>query len=366
MESKNELIILKEEEKNHKKQKSEEKDKNFVEVLKKFSPGTAIRTAVDDILRSRMGALIVIDCEGLSKITYGGFKVDSKFSSQKLVELAKMDGAIILSEGLKMILNANVFLSPKMGAKTKGTGARHKVAEMTAEHVGTIVVAVSERKNKITLYYGDVVYELEKSSEVLRRAAETLQILEKQKEIFNDSINNLNILEINNLVTMSDVCDILQRIEIIRRISEMVKRYLIELGREGLIVSMRLKELTRNLNKERELILKDYFKIKSSKTDNLLKAMNFDLLIETQNLSKVLFQDVHDKALPSKGLRILSKVNITGDQVKLLVNSFKTLSKIFTVDKNSLMKSLKDEKAVESLTHDLESVREKIMAGKVV
>jgi len=365
MSNKDELVILKEDKKNLKEKKSEKKDKNFIEVLKKFSPGTSIRTALNDILRSRMGALIVVDNRNLSNITHGGFKVNSKFSSQKLVELAKMDGAIILSDDLKTILSVNVFLSPTMD-KTKGTGARHKVAERTADQIKTIVVAVSERKNKISLYYEDILYELEKSSEVLRRAAETLQILEKQKDIFSDSMNNINILEINNLVTMSDVCDILQRSEIVRRISEIVKRYLIELGREGIIVSMRLKELTRNLNKERELILRDYLKSKYSKVDNTLKTINFDLLIETQNVSKILFEEVHDKPISSKGLRILSKINLSPEEIRLLINNFKTLSRIFNTDKDSFMRILNDEKVVDSLMQDLESIREKIMAGNVI
>jgi len=365
MSNKDELVILKEDKKNLKEKKSEKKDKNFIEVLKKFSPGTSIRTALNDILRSRMGALIVVDNRNLSNITHGGFKVNSKFSSQKLVELAKMDGAIILSDDLKTILSVNVFLSPTMD-KTKGTGARHKVAERTADQIKTIVVAVSERKNKISLYYEDILYELEKSSEVLRRAAETLQILEKQKDIFSDSMNNINILEINNLVTMSDVCDILQRSEIVRRISEIVKRYLIELGREGIIVSMRLKELTKNLNKERELILRDYLKSKYSKVDNTLKTINFDLLIETQNVSKILFEEVHDKPISSKGLRILSKINLSPEEIRLLINNFKTLSRIFNTDKDSFMRILNDEKVVDSLMQDLESIREKIMAGNVI
>ena len=74
---------------------------NLFEVLKVFSPGTAIRTALDDILRARMGALIVVDKEGLFGIVEGGFRVNCRFSAQRLVELAKMDGAIILSKDFK-------------------------------------------------------------------------------------------------------------------------------------------------------------------------------------------------------------------------------------------------------------------------
>ena len=307
---------------NYRKNRFEENEINLIDVLKKFSPGTSIRTALDDILRARMGALIVADNEGLLDIVEGGFKLNSKFSQQKLVELAKMDGAIVLSYDLKKILYANTLLSPNIRLSTKETGTRHKAAERTAKQLRTIVIAVSERKNKITIYYKDMSYELEKTSEILRRAAETLQILEKQKEIFDDLKINLNILEINNLVTISDVCDVLQRIEMLKRISDMVRRYLVELGKEGIIVSMRLKELTKNLNKEREMILKDYFKSKYFKVNAILENLNFDFLLETSNLLKILFGESPESISP-KGIRILNKTNLSEKDIKLLMKNFK-------------------------------------------
>ncbi|MFH1801667.1 MAG: DNA integrity scanning diadenylate cyclase DisA [archaeon] len=341
-----------------------EKKKDFFDVLKMFSPGTSIRSALDDILRARMGALIVIDNDRVFDIADGGFKVNSKFSSQKLVELAKMDGAIILSKDMKKILYANTLLTPDVNLTTKETGTRHKAAERTAKHADTIVIAVSERKNKITLYYGETRYEIERSSEVLRRTAETLQILEKQKEIYNDLMKNLNILEINNLVTMSDVCEVLQRIEIIRRISDVVKKSLIELGKEGIIVSMRLKELIKNLSKEREMILRDYFKSKYSKIDAALNSMNFDFLLETSNLSRILFEELHDKSISPRGIRILNKTNLLEKEIRALIFGLKTLNKILDAEKESLARILKSEPVAEALIRDLNDLREKILVGK--
>jgi len=346
--------------------KNKQKELDLVNLLKLFSPGTSIRTALDDIMRARMGALIAVDKEGFSNIVEGGFRVNSKFSSQRLVELAKMDGAIILSKDLKKILFVNTLLSPDIRILTKETGTRHKAAERTAKQMKTIVIAVSERKNKITLYCGDIRYELGESSEILRRATETLQILEKQKEVFNDLLINLNILEINDLVTINDVCDVLQRIEMIKRISDIVRRYLVELGKEGIIVSMRLKELTKNLNKEREMILKDYLKSKYSKAGLILENMNLDFLLETPNISRLLFEELHDKPIYSNGMRILNKINLLEKDAKSLINNFKTLSKIFNTDKDSLIKIFKNEKMTNSLIEDLNNLREKIMAGKRV
>lgn len=341
-----------------------EEEKDFIDILKIFSPGTAIRTALDDILRARMGALIIVDKEGLSGIVEGGFRVNSRFSAQKLVELAKMDGAIVLSNDLKKILYANTLLTPSSRISTKETGTRHKAAERAAKQFGTIVIAVSERKNKITLYFKEEGYFLEKTSEILRRAAETLQILEKQKEVFNDLISHLNVLEMTNLTTTRDVCSVLQTMENVRRISENVKRYLIELGKEGTIVSMRLKELTKNLGKERELLLKDYFGQKHSRADELLKNINFDFLLETSNIARILFGEMNDKPISPKGLRILNKTNLLEKDIKTLLDTFGSLDKVFDVDRETISSIFKNENLLDSIMRDLRNLKEKILVGK--
>ncbi|MEX0920461.1 MAG: DNA integrity scanning diadenylate cyclase DisA [Candidatus Pacearchaeota archaeon] len=346
--------------------KEEVNNRSIFDVLKIFSPGTMIRTAIDDILRARMGALIVVEKGDILDIIEGGFRINSKFSSQKLVELAKMDGAIVLSNDLKKILYANTLLDPNTKIKTKETGTRHKAAERTAKQFDTIVVAISERRNKITLYFKGESYFLEETSEVLRRAAETLQILEKQKEVFNDLFSHLNILEITNLTNMSDVCNVLQTLEMIRRMSEKVKEHLTELGKEGTIVSMRLKELTKNLNKERNAILEDYFGQDSEKVDESLKNMNFDFLIETPNVLRILFDDLHDNHIAPKGDRILSKMNLLEKDVDILLNEFKTLDNIFNTDKESLSSLFKNENFVDSLFKDIKNLKEKILMGKKI
>lgn len=347
-------------------EKEEKTEKDFLEVLKIFSPGTAIRTSLDDILRAGMGALIVVEKEGLSSIMEGGFRINSRFSAQKLVELAKMDGGIILSEDLKKILYANTLLTPSSKFQTKETGTRHKAAERTARQLGTVVIAVSERKRKITLFYKDESYFLEETSEVLRRAAETLQILEKQTDMFNDLLSHLNILEITNLTTMSDVCRVLQTLEMIRRISDIVKRYLIELGKEGTIVSMRLKELTRNLVKERDNILKDYFGNKYIETDEILRGINFDFLLETSNILRLVFSELHDGPISPRGTRILGKTNILEKDMDALRETFGSLDKIFGADAGELKNVFKNENLVASFLAETKGLKEKIMMGKKI
>lgn len=338
---------------------------DFLEVLKLFSPGTLMRSALDDLLRARMGALIAVDKADLLKIVDGGFKINSRFSPQRLVELAKMDGAIVLSSDLKKILYANTLLIPGGSYKTTETGTRHKAAERTAKQFNTLVVAVSERKNKITVYFGEEKHVLRSGSEILRRATETLQILEKQKDIFDDILSHLNILEITDLTTTSDVCNVLQRIEVIRRVTDIVKKYLVELGKEGIIVSMRLKELTKNVNFEREMIVKDYFGNNFERIEELLNNMNFDFLLETPNISRILFEDIHEISVFPKGIRILSKAGIPEKERDLLVSNFNTLEKVFDADKEPLSQTL-GRKSVDILKKDLDSLKEKILEGKKV
>ena len=341
-------------------------EKDFLEVLKMISPGTSIRSSLDDLLNAEMGALIVFENELTNSVTERGFRINSKFSPQKLVELAKMDGAIILSKDGKRILYANALLFPNVGIQTKETGTRHKAAERTAKQTGAIIIAVSERKNKITVYYGDMRYELKGSSEVLRRASETLQVLEKQREIFDYYIMNLNILEIGGPVTVSDVCNVLQRLEIIKRISGIVKRYLIELGKEGTVISMRLKELIGNLGKEEEIILRDYFGQNYAASMEVLEKMNFDFLLESGNIANMLFGEQYDRTLNPKGWRLLSRTKILERYVNALVNAFENFNGIISAKTEDLLPIFEKQEMVDFFNKEISRLREKVLMGKDV
>src|SRR3989344_2856886 len=96
----------------------EKEQKLFVEYLKKVSPGTSFRVVLDDLMRSGRGAIIAVHAPGMESILEGGFKINAKFTSQKLFELCKMDGAVILSPDMKKILYANTVLNPGTGIKS--------------------------------------------------------------------------------------------------------------------------------------------------------------------------------------------------------------------------------------------------------
>ncbi len=338
--------------------------KDFLDVLKMVAPGTSLRIALDDFLNAKMGALIVLDNGNLGEIVEGGFKIDAKFSAQRLVELAKMDGAIILSKDAKEILRVNTLLFPSITIPTKETGTRHKAGERTAKQAKTVALVVSERKNKITVFYEDSSYQLERSSEVLRRASETLQILEKQRDIFDELLGDLNSLELRRHATINDVCAVLQRVEIMKRIAEVVERYLIELGKEGTIVKMRLKELMGGLGREEELILKDYFGQNHSSSLEILEKMDFDFLLEPMNISRLLFEETHDKNVSPKGIRLLGKTNLLERYIDLLVGNFDNLSEILGATNEELMEVLESEAMLSFFREEIYNLKEKVNLGK--
>lgn len=338
--------------------------KDFVDVLRMVSPGTSLRIALDDLLRAKMGALVIFENEFTEPLIEGGFEINSKFTSQKLVELAKMDGGIVLSRDAKNITRANVLLFPSIDIATKETGTRHKAAERTAKQAKTITIAVSERKNKISVYYGDIHYQLVQSSEILRRASETLQILEKQRDIFDEFLEILNSRELERNASINDVCLVLQRLEILKKISEVVERYLIELGREGVILKMRLKELMNNLDREENFILKDYFGTGATASLEILEKMDFDFLLDSMNISRMLFDESHDKKVAPKGVRLLQKTNLLDRYVDLLTGNFDDLNEILTASRNKLLEVLEGEAMVAFFREEMYSLREKINLGR--
>ena len=349
----------------HKKGK-EEKKKTILDMIKFVVPGTSLRNSISNSVKGGHGALIVFSSSKTQELFEGGFRVNCKFTEQKLTELSKMDGATILSDDLKKILYANTLLIPGTETQTNETGTRHKAAERTAKQAETLVIAVSERRKQATLYYKDQKYVLKDSDEILRRATETLNILEKEKDVFDNLMNNFNILEITNLVYARDVCSLLQKIEIIVRMEKIIKRYLLEMGNEGIIVKMRLKELIKNIEKDGEVILNDYAPLNQKRLSTILSHLNYEGLLDIETLSRLLFEVHPDDAISPKGYRILSKTNLSKGEVKNVINYFGNLNLALNANPQQLKEILKNEKRAETLQKELSSVKEQLLMGRKI
>jgi len=341
----------------------EKKQLTKLEILKKLSPGTVLREGLNDILSGGVGALIVISNSDSLDVFEGGFKVNCEFTSKKMAELAKMDGAIILSGDFKKILYANTLVVPDRTISTSETGTRHQAAERTAKQINGLVIAVSERKRRITVYYGNLRYVLQNTEDLLRRATETLRILEKQREVFNELLVNLNVLEITGLVSVADICTILQRIEMIKKMADIINEYIVELGREGIIVRMRMREVTKGIGKEQEFIIEDYLS-KPEKIKDFFDNLGFEGLLDAENIAKFLFGKISETKIIPKGYRILSKTSLSRDEIEILINSLKNLEGVVDADEEILKKILKNH--TENFKKEFNSLKEQIMVGKKI
>ena len=235
------------------------KKDEVTDILKLISPGTPIREGLDNILKAKTGALLVFsDTKEVLDIVDGGFFIDEEYTSSKLYELAKMDGAIVLSGDLKRILYANAQLIPSHEITTLETGTRHRTAERTAKQTGELVISISQRRSIITIFKGNDRYILENTEAVLNKANQAIQTLEKYKKVFDNKLNILNEYEFNDIVTLENVIVAIQRAEMVMKIVEEIQRQIYELGDDGRLVKMQLEELIGGLEKEEELIIKDY------------------------------------------------------------------------------------------------------------
>lgn len=224
-----------------------------------MAPGTGLRDSLERILRGNTGALIVLGFDKtVESLCTGGFALDVEFSATRMRELAKMDGAVVLSTDLSRIVRAAVHLVPDPTLPTDESGTRHRTAERVARQTGFPVISVSQSMRIIALYVGGRRYVLDDSAAILSKANQALATLERYKLRLDEVSGTLSALEIEDLVTVRDALLVLQRLEMVARIAAEVEGYLVELGTDGRLLSLQLEELMAGVAPEREFVVRDY------------------------------------------------------------------------------------------------------------
>ncbi len=306
-------------------------------ALRLVAPGTQLRDGLDRILQARMGALIVIgDGPDVLSVCSGGFLLDSEFTPQRLSELAKMDGAIVLAADCTRVARANVHLVPDPNVPTTETGTRHRTAERVGRQIDVPVISVSEDMSVVTIHRRGQKHTLEPIPQVLARADQALQILGRYKTRLDAVSGSLSALEVEDLVTVRDVATVLQRAEMVRRVSEEIEGYVVELGADGRLVMLQLEELVGGVEEDRRLVAKDYFHesdgLDLAQVMDELGALDDEALLDLHDVAAVLHLGTGvniDSALQPRGFRLLHKIprlpEIVSDHV---VARFSNLQKI--------------------------------------
>ena len=158
-----------------------------------IAPGSKLREGLDRILQAKHGALILVgDDPAVLSVCTGGFLLDAEYSPQRLSELAKMDGAIILASDASRIARANVHLVPKATIPTSETGTRHRTAERVARSIDVPVIAVSEAMATIAVYRNDRKHTTQSAGWLIDRSSQALSTLQRFRTRYDDAAGHVD------------------------------------------------------------------------------------------------------------------------------------------------------------------------------
>nr|WP_306239117.1 DNA integrity scanning diadenylate cyclase DisA [Ornithinimicrobium cryptoxanthini] len=317
-------------------------------TLAAVAPGTDLRDGLERVLRGRTGALVVLGYDkSIEALCSGGFELDVEFSATRLRELAKMDGAIVLDRDGTRIVRAATQLVPDPSIETRESGTRHRTAERVAKQTGHPVVSVSQSMAIVAIYVGEERHVLEASTAILSRANQALQTLERYKSRLDEVSSNLSALEIEDLVTIRDVTAVLQRLEMVRRISDEITQYALELGTDGRLMSLQLEELTGGLGNDRELVIRDYAELTDDDLSvgevlDCLSSISGTDLLDMSSAARCLgfsvVGDGLDASISPRGYRLLHRIpRLPSVVIDRLVEQFSTLQALLSASLEELM-----------------------------
>ena len=306
-------------------------------------PGQPLRNGVDLVADKKTGALIVIGTSAkLEKISSGGITLNNcAYTPEMLSELAKMDGAIIVDENVNNILKANVHLNPSDNIPTSQTGTRHRTAERVSVETELSVIAVSEESSTIKVFSDNSVNELEESSIIFGKVNESLQSIDRTRRRFDDAVLELGELEVENTLTNQQVLEVIQRGELLGRLSQQVRKEATDLGEDSGLVMIQIDSLESGVRNTLDLVLKDHLPAKRFRNINKavdeIANLTYEELNSIQHLGSVLFMESLDEVSTSKGYRILARLPGLPDNLHdSLIQKFKTLPNLLTASTDKL------------------------------
>src|ERR687895_705870 len=321
-------------------------DPRLLRALDVVAPGTPLREGIDNIVYSRTGGLIVIgEPEEISFLFSGGIKLDVDYSPALLYQVAKMDGAIVLDPEARKIAWANVQLMPDPTILSMETGTRHRTAERVSKQTNALVIAISSRRDVVSLYLEGMKYILQDIPTVLSKANQGLATLEKYRARLDQVSARLFALEFEGGGVLYDVLSVLQRAELVTRMAAEVERYTIELGTEGRLIEMQLEETVVGVMADRAALVRDYIALDTEENveralSELARVPHQDLL-DFGRLAELLGYDrktnTLDYPVAPRGYRILGRIpRLPRLVVQRIIREFGGLEEVLAANDSDL------------------------------
>jgi diadenylate cyclase len=316
-------------------------------ALALVAPGTGLREAIDNIIWARNGALVVVanprKLESMNVVS-GGLRIDCEFTPMRLYELAKMDGALIVSPDVTYIHYANTQLTPDPTFPSEETGLRHLAGHRTAQQTGDLVVVVSERRRVVTLYRGPYgPHVLEDIGVVLSKANSALATLEKFTRRLREEARVLTLHEYDGVVTLREVVTAVGTFEYTARIADEIENHIRELGQEGRLVEMQLEQAFHNVLEQYDALIRDYaaegFDYKQIR--ERLHELSNEEVSDPEEIARVLGYDsvgpTEEVFLKPRGYRQLVRVpRLPGRVAEKLIEEFGTLKELLAATEDDL------------------------------
>lgn len=297
--------------------------KRMEKAIRLTAPGQPIRTALDMIIAGHLGALICVgDSENVLAAGNDGFPLNISFTSNRLFELSKMDGAIVIDDDMNQILRANFHLNPDPSLATNETGMRHRTAARMSVLTDAIVISVSARRAVVNVYVKGKSYEIQPVTEVMSSVNQLIATLQTTRSTLDRSLLRLTALELDDYVTLADITDIISSFEIMQQAKAELKSCIVKLGNQGKLVQMQLEQLAgASMDTEYDLMIRDYASESSQDNARRIRERFSEMtayeLSNPKSVAEVLgFDDLgEDSVMTPLGLRTLSRVSVVRDGV---------------------------------------------------
>lgn len=310
----------------------------------RVAPGTGLRDGIERILRGRTGGLIVLGYdERVETICDGGFHLDVEFAPTRLRELSKMDGAVVLSTDGARIVRANVQLVPDPAIPTHESGTRHRSAERAAIQTGYPVISVSASMAIVHAYVGGVRHLVDDAAPILSRANLAIATLERYAHRLDQVLGHLSRAEIEDVVTVREVAQVVQRLELVRRLAVEIEQHVLELGTSGRQIALQLEDLLGESLSLREPVLRDYLSAGDSVPDAVARIdalSDADLLAPATVAQAIGFSgtvEAQDEPVSPRGHRLLGSIpRLRAAQVEALVATFGSLQTLLAASASDL------------------------------
>lgn len=308
-----------------------------------FAPGSLLRDAVDLIDRQGSGALILIGAgaEVDAACTGGFFLKNAGLTAQRIAELAKMDGGIVLDAAGEMILRANVHFMPDATIATNETGTRFRTAEQLALTTGCPVLSVSEEGRSLAVVYsGGEPYVLRDPAELLAEANQLLASTSRIRSRLEEARDRLTRLEVDDLVTVHDVVLVLQRAVLVHRFSAEVEDLMVELGGEAHFIELQIADLLDGVDELTRLVYADYARRRGASPKAMFARLESfptkDLADGSRIAELMRFDELEAPARP-RGIRTLAGVPRLPETVKdALVDHFRDFQRLIHASVDAL------------------------------